>query len=133
MAGYVETEHFFFALQLVARGPVVDFRQRLLVMLLLRERSEQAFLAVAFIAPVFHAPFHGTFDRQHELGARPLERIHRTGANQTFDGAAVEGSEVHGFAELVDGAEAADLLARFANGFHRRRTEILHRAETEAN
>ena len=134
MAGHPEPEQLFFAGQLVFYGPVGNVGERRVVRFrAAHQLAEQAGLPAFAVAVGALARFHGAFHGGELLRARPFQRIHRAGADQALDHAPVHGAQVDRFGELVDGAEAAQLLARAADGLDRGLAQVLHRAQPEAD
>ncbi len=73
-------------------------------MLLGRPSAEQAGLPALAILRGAITGFDRAIEREQQLRARAGQRIHRAGSHQAFNHAAVDGSHVRVFAELVDRA-----------------------------
>ncbi len=61
------------------------------------------------------------------------ERIHCAGLDERFQNALVEQAEIDVLAKLVDGFEAAELLARGDDGFDGIAADVLYRSQAEAD
>ena len=134
MPGDEESENFFFGLKARVLVPVGDIGQFVVARrcFFLLEDAKQAVLAGFGVALGFLRLLHGLVEHGHELSAA-AEGIHGAALDQRFDHALVEQSQVDVFAELEDGFEAAQLLARGNNRFNGIAADILHRGQAEAD
>src|SRR3954451_1660971 len=103
--------------------------------LLLNQLREESRLAAFTILPGAGSGLHRIVDGGKELGAVTFEGVHGSGPNETFDHAAVDGGEIHPFAEVVDGAERCSgfAAARFDDGIDGGLTNVLDRAQAKSN
>jgi len=94
VTGDVEAEELFFALEFFARGPVVGFGERGLGMIGGKEAAEEGGLAVFFVAGGADAGFDGSIEGEEELRACAVESVERTGFDEAFHDAPVDGLHV---------------------------------------
>src|SRR5262245_37228330 len=95
--------------------------------------GEKPYLAAETVFPCALAAFDRRVNRGEQPRARAFQIVHGAGLDEALDHALVDGSEIHLFAELVDGAESADLLASNSDRFDGGGAYVLDRAQAEAD
>src|SRR5215472_12620917 len=134
MTGDVDADHFFFACELLLRGPIGKRGKRMLDRAgIASHHAEQAVLAAFAIFEGALAGLHGVFNQGAELRAIAAQARQGSALDQILDDAAVDAGEVDALAKIIERLEGSAIPARGDDRFGRRVAHVANGTESHAD